>query len=114
MAYQLKSSAQRTVPLYGLDDTGETTATVRHATGKDTLTLEQISTRPEVSYLLGGEEVIERMPVTDYILSARKTWICLIDCNILNEDGSKWWKVGCPWEEFVLLWGILDGVVQRA
>jgi hypothetical protein len=110
--YQITKKDNEIVRLMGLDDSGETTATIRRTVGRDNLTLEQIISRPEVTYMVNGEEVIEKMKTSDYVARARKTWICLVDTNILDAEGKKWWKIGVEWDEFVKMWGDLDVDVQ--
>jgi hypothetical protein len=105
MPYQIRKSDAQVVTLLTLDPSGETEVVLRHANGKDEMRVQEITTRPIVSYkmdVLG--EVSEQYPVPVHVEQARKVWVVLESCNILDEDGEPLFTKGMTWEKFLDAW----------
>lgn len=113
MAYQIKKRSEHKVPLIHLDESGETYVMVREATGKDELRLQEIISDREMIYNLGSDgKVSEKLGVPKYVSDARKVWLCMIECNILNEDNERHFVAGDDWSKFLVKWGELGASEQ--
>lgn len=109
MPFQLsKQPEPRTLPLTRLDPSGETTVTIRPATGVDELSLQEITQASDYFYEIPDVgKVRERRPAPAYLMSMRKAFQTMTDCNILDENGKPLFVEGMNWDAFAIAWGKL-------
>lgn len=114
MSYKITKVDSEVIVLSELDETGETTATIRRATGKDELSLQRLQTSAKFDYKIGDAEVSESTPLPKYVSTARKVWLTMEDCNIQDVDGTKYFTKGMEWADFLAKWGEMDLVAHEA
>lgn len=115
MAYQIKKRSEHKIALTALDESGETYVVVKEATGKDELRLQEITNEREMIYNLGGDgRVSEKLSTPDYVANARKAWLSIVECNILNSDNERHFVAGDEWSLFLTKWGELGTFEQEA
>ena len=109
MPFQLtKQPEPQTLPLLHLDAGGETTVTIRPATGTDELSLQEVTQASDYFYDIPDVgKVRERRPAPAYLVNMRKAFLVMTDCNILNEKGQPLFVQGMTWDSFCAAWGIL-------
>lgn len=109
MPYQLtKQPSPQILPLKRLDPSGETTVTIRPATGVDELSLQEITQASDYFYEIPDVgKVRERRPAPAYLTAMRKAFQTMTDCNILDENGKPLFTEGMTWDAFTVAWGKL-------
>lgn len=87
---------------------------IRHADGNDELAVEQILSPTEFLYdMQDFGPVRERHMPSQYMLYARRAFLVLVECNILNESGEPLFRKAMNWQEFLAAWADLPTLARN-